>query len=120
MIHPRMIAHQPIYCAQMADLNLLVRLRLASFASLSPRSDVHDPYEPYLAMAHADSSPPVIQRGSHLSHTAVDEKQQAVVHHESKDPEKSGQTSAKVFDPTSSFDVYGNEEEAASTSLSYV
>ena len=45
-----------------------------------------------------------------------------MVHRDVKDPEKSekSQSSAKVFNPTSSFDVYGDEEGAASTSLSFL
>jgi hypothetical protein len=48
-----------------------------------------------------------------MSHTAVDSRQPTVANHDVKDPEKSG-PSTKVFNPTSSFDVYGDEEEAAS------
>ena len=69
-------------------------------------------------MSHRDTSPAMSQRGSDMSHTAYDSRQASVVQHGPKDPEKNP-ASAKILEPSSSFDVYGDEEkEGASKSSS--
>lgn len=62
-------------------------------------------------MAHVDSSPEIATRTRTKSPTVAHEKNVEVVNHDAKDSEK-GSASAKVFNPTASFDVYGEEEGA--------
>lgn len=65
-------------------------------------------------MAHVDSSPDIATRTRTSFSTVPQEKTSVeVVNHDVKDSEK-GSATAKVFNPTSSFDVYGEEEGAQS------
>ncbi|GJE87015.1 amino acid transporter [Phanerochaete sordida] len=63
-------------------------------------------------MAHVDSSPDIAARTRTKSPTLPHEKNVEIVSEPVKDAEK-GPATTKVFNPTSSFDVYGEEEGAA-------
>lgn len=66
-------------------------------------------------MAHVDSSPEIATRISRTSSSTVPQEKTSaeVVNHDVKDSEK-GSATAKVFNPTNSYDVYGDEQGAES------